>query len=204
MNKPLLVGITGGIGSGKSTVSRIFESLDVPVYYADDRGKALLVEDPALIEQVKSTFGAESYAEHGSLNTSYLASEVFPNPKKLEVLNGLVHPAVARDFEMWANQHSNNPYLLKEAALLYEIGSYKQLDATLCVMAPKELRLERVLLRDPTRSRQQIMQIMERQTDDTVRKELADYLINNDGNKLLIPQVLNVHAKLLKSAGNRP
>ena len=202
MSKPFLVGITGGIGSGKSTVSRIFKVLGVPVYYADDRGKSLLEEDQTLIEQVRSAFGEKSYESSGKLNTQYLAGEVFPVPEKLEVLNGLVHPAVARDFRAWTDHHSKSPCLLKEAALLYETGSYEQLDSTVCVMAPKELRLERVLLRDTGRSRQQVMQIMERQTDDLTRKQLADYLIQNNGKELLIPQVQKVHVSLLKLAGN--
>lgn len=203
MSRPLLVGITGGIGSGKSTVSKIFGTLSVPVYYADDRGKALLIEDQLLIEQVISTFGKESYGTDGELNTQYLARQVFPDPEQLEVLNSLVHPAVARDFEAWVERHNQNPYVLKEAALLYEAGSYKQLDATICVMAPQALRLERVLLRDPQRSRQQVEQIMARQTDDQSRKELSDYRIQNDGANLLIPQVRKVHKQLLKLAGDR-
>lgn len=202
MSKPWRVGITGGIGSGKSTVCRIFEALGVPIYYADDRGKYLLTNDNALVESVKSNFGEQSYLPDGQLNRSYLAEVVFPEPAELEKLNGLVHPAVAIDFEQWVDGHKGHPYLLKEAALLFETGSYKALDEVVCVFAPKGIRLERVLLRDIQRTKVQVEQIMEQQTSDRSRRELATYSIHNDAKSLLIPQVLKVHEEILKSTGN--
>jgi len=200
MSRPLLIGITGGIGSGKSTISRFFEVLGVPVYYSDDRGKYLMVHDDSLIAQIKSTFGDQSYFDDGRLNRAYLASEVFSNEKKLTTLNGFVHPAVGRDFENWVEKNAGEPYLLKEAALLFEAGIYQQLDKTICVMASRRLRIERVLLRDEQRSKQEIEDIMAKQVSDGQRKKLADFLVDNDGNELLIPQVLKIHQQLLNLA----
>ncbi|OEK06321.1 dephospho-CoA kinase [Roseivirga misakiensis] len=199
MTKPLLIGVTGGIGSGKSTVCRIFQAMGVPVYYADDRGKFLMSNDEGLIQEIKKEFGEESYDENGALNREYLAKTVFADTDRLKVLNSFVHPAVARDFETWVNINSDHPYLLKEAALLYEIGSYKELDKTICVMAPKKVRIERVLLRDIQRKKEQVEQIMSKQTDDATRRNLADYQVSNKGDLLLIPQVLNIHEELLNS-----
>lgn len=202
MSKTLLIGVTGGIGSGKSTVCKIFEILGIPVYYADDRGKALMVEDPKLVEQIIAEFGQESYTTAGQLDRIYLAERVFPNPEKLEKLNSFVHPAVANDFEEWVLANQNKDYLLKEAALLYEIGAYKALDATICVMASKGVRTQRVLLRDEQRTIEQVEQIIERQTNDATRRKLSDYTVDNDGTKLLIPQVSSIHNKILQSTGH--
>ena len=193
----LLVGITGGIGSGKSTVSKLFEVLGTPVYYADDRAKILMSENAELIDAIKSSFGEESYLR-GELNRPFLAAEVFSNPERLEVLNKLVHPIVAKDFTQWAKEFDSKPYVLKEAALLFESGSYEQLDYTICVMANKAIRTERVLLRDDQRSLEEIHHIMDRQTSDGVRKKLANFLIDNSGNILLIPQVIKLHQQLLE------
>ena len=201
MSKPLLIGITGGIGSGKSTVSRFFEVLGIPVYYSDDRAKRLMVTDQHLVAQIKSAFGAESYFEDGSLNRVYLASSVFSNEEKLKTLNGFVHPAVGRDFETWVNENANQAYVLKEAALLFETGIYQQLDKTICVMAQKELRIERVLLRDAHRSKQEVEDIIAKQISDGQRKKLSDFLIDNNGSELLIPQVLKIHQELLNLFG---
>lgn len=197
MSKPLLVGITGGIGSGKSTVSQFFQILGIPVYNSDDNGKRLMVEDDQLIAGVKAEFGVQSYFEDGGLNRSYLASEVFSNEERLKVLNSLVHPAVGRDFKNWVANQQGSPYLLKEAALLFETGIYQELDKTISVMAPTSIRTERVLLRDEQRSRQQIEDIMTKQVSDAPRKKLSDYLIDNGGAELLIPQVLKIHQSLL-------
>ncbi|OEK02030.1 dephospho-CoA kinase [Roseivirga sp. 4D4] len=202
MTKPRSIGITGGIGSGKSTVCRIFESLGVPIYYADDRGKYLLKNDKGLVESVKSIFGEESYLADGELNRSYLAKVVFSQSSELAKLNALVHPAVAKDFEQWFNEHSGHSYVLKEAALLFETESYKSLDETICVFAPKKVRLERVLLRDIQRTVQQVEQIMDQQTSDRLRRELTTYSIQNDSESLLIPQVMKIHKEILRSASN--
>lgn len=198
MNKPLLVGITGGIGSGKTTVSKVFKSLGVPVYYADDRAKQLMVQDDALVIDIKALFGEESYDREGQLNRTYLAQRVFSDAQELEKLNALVHPAVGRDFANWVADHNTHPYLLKEAALIFEAGSYKQLDKVMVVTAPREERVKRVLLRDIHRSREQVLAIMEKQLSEGERKRRADFIIDNSGKVMVIPQVVGLDQKLRK------
>lgn len=197
MGKPVLVGITGGIGSGKSTVCRIFHQLGMPIYYADDRGKFLLNNNDLLRNQVVEAFGAEAYLPDGLLNRAYLADKVFSNETELSKLNGMVHPAVANDFEKWVNEHQSFPVLIKEAALLIENESYKLLDELITVMAPGPVRMERILLRDIQRDKNQVQSIINSQIGDELRKNVSNYLIDNSGNKLLIPQVLAIHRKLL-------
>ena len=199
MNKPLLVGITGGIGAGKSTVARVFSLLGVPLYKADDRAKALMEQDRQLQAEIVNLFGRESY-ENGRLNRTYLAGRVFADPQQVAKLNALVHPVVARDFTAWCERQSA-PYVLKEAALLFESGSYRQLDATLLVQAPVAMRLQRVLQRDPQRSEEQVRQIMDKQIAPAEAARLADYRIVNDESQLVIPQVLSLHQQLLARAG---
>lgn len=197
MSRPVIVGVTGGIGSGKSTVCKILEQLGVIVYYADDRAKELMYTNNALVSAIIKEFGVESYNTNGTLNRRYLAETVFGDGQQLAKLNAMVHPAVGKDFEQWANkQHA--PIIAKEAALLIENGSYKQLDSLITVMAPQKIRLNRVLIRDSQRSKEQVLDIMNRQVDDAKRKEVSDYLIDNGEEKLLIPQVLKIHQQLLK------
>lgn len=192
----LKIGITGGIGAGKTVVSRIFQTLGTPVYNADNRAKWLQVHDEDLKQQIKTAFGEESYTSNGALNRSYLANKVFNNKEELQLLNGLVHPAVASDFDAWCDENSGKPYVLKEAALLFETGSYKQLDATIVVTAPKDIRKARVLNRDKQRTEKEVEAIMEKQMSETERLALADYVIRNDGNTFLIHQVLELHKQL--------
>lgn len=196
MNKPILVGLTGGIGSGKTTVSRMFKSLGIPVYYADNRGKWLMASDQQLTSQIIDAFGKESYNSSGELNRAYLAQRVFSNDEELQKLNQLVHPAVGRDFTVWIQQHASQPYLIKEAALIFEGGSYKHLDKIITVSATKEERLHRVLLRDLQRSKEQVLSIMDKQLSENERKRRSDYIIDNSGKKLVIPQVLKIDKEL--------
>lgn len=195
-NKPFLVGITGGIGSGKSTACRIFSILGVPIYYADDRAKWLMANDEELKAGIISNFGTESYSPDGSLNRAYLASVVFADENKNAVINSLVHPAVKKDFENWASDQKT-AYVLKEAALLFETGSYQDLDKIINVSAPLKTRITRVLMRDRHRSEQQVNEIIDKQWSDEEKNQKADYVIKNNENKLLIPQVLEIHKKLL-------
>tara|TARA_A100000171_G_C2138489_1_gene152467 strand:+ start:1846 stop:2448 length:603 start_codon:yes stop_codon:yes gene_type:complete len=195
MTDPLIVGITGGIGSGKTTVCKIFHQLGVPIYFADDRGKYLLSNDELLKNQVMNLFGAESYLPDGLLNRSFLANKVFSNTEELNKLNGLVHPAVAKDFLQWANNQSAK-VLIKEAALFIENGSYTGLDKLITVLAPEDVRINRVLMRDIQRNKAQVLDIMSNQVDDKGRREVSDYLIDNGGSKLLIPQVLKIYKEL--------
>lgn len=193
--KPKLVGITGGIGSGKSTVAKIFEILGIPVYYADDRAKSLMNHDSELKKQIIQEFGEESYTSDGDINRKYLASTVFSDPEKVKKINSLVHPAVGRDFEIWASIQST-PYVLKEAALIFETEGEKKLDAVINVSSPLKIRVNRVLMRDPHRSLEQINQIIDQQIPDEDKNERADFVIKNTENKMLIPQVLEIHQKL--------
>ncbi|KYG82043.1 dephospho-CoA kinase [Roseivirga ehrenbergii] len=195
MTDSLIVGVTGGIGSGKTTVCKIFHQLGVPIYFADDRGKYLLSNDELLKSQVMDLFGAESYLPDGLLNRSFLANRVFSNTEELSKLNGLVHPAVAKDFLQWAN-NQNAKVLIKEAALLIENGSYTALNKLISVLAPEDVRINRVLMRDIQRDKAQVLDIMSNQVDDKGRREVSDYLIDNGGSKLLIPQVLKIHKEL--------
>lgn len=194
---PLLVGITGGIGSGKSTVCKLFTLLGIPVYTADDRAKWLMSHEPQLKEKILTSFGTESYTSNGELNRGYLAETVFSNPEKVAALNALVHPAVGKDFADWVGQQ-NAPYLIKEAALLFETGAAKELDYVINVSSPLRVRMARVLLRDPQRTEEQVNQIINQQLPDEEKNELADFSIKNTDNKLLLPQVIALHEQLLR------
>ena len=194
--KILKVGITGGIGSGKTTVCKIFETLGIPVYYADYRAKWLMNNNEKLISGVKKLFGEKSYTEDGNLNRKYIASIVFKDKSKLAKLNYLVHPAVGIDGLEWHNGQKNVPYTLKEAALFFENGSYKSLDKTITIFAPKEVRIERVMERDSVK-REAVEARIDKQMPDEEKVKLADFVIYNDGEQSLIKQVLNIHKQLL-------
>ncbi|MEZ2440639.1 dephospho-CoA kinase [Chitinophaga sp. RCC_12] len=194
----LKIGITGGIGSGKSTVSRIFELLGVPVYYADDRAKDIMVRDPELAAQVKHHFGEEMYDAHGALNRKLLGNIVFNDKDKLALLNSLVHPATIRDSDNWAQQQ-HTPYVLKEAALLFETESFHHLDQVIAVFAPQPLRIHRVMKRDNV-TRNEVLARMYKQIDETIKMRLSDHVIYNDEQHMVIPQVLDLHKKFLELA----
>jgi dephospho-CoA kinase len=198
-SRPLLVGITGGIGSGKSTVCKLFSLLGVPIYTADDRAKWLMSHDPELKIEILATFGPSAYSTTGELNRDYLAETVFSNPEKVAALNALVHPAVGKDFALWVNQQTA-PYVIKEAALLFETGSAKALDCVINVSSPLRIRMARVLLRDPQRTEEQVNQIINQQLPDEEKNERADFSIKNTDNKLLLPQVIDIHTQLLSKA----
>jgi len=195
---PLLVGITGGIGAGKTTLSKFFTLLGIPVYFADDRAKWLMTTDEALKDLILERFGEESFTQDGQLNRSFLAKTVFSDPENTAVMNTLVHPAVKKDFTQWAVKQST-PYILKEAALLFETGSYRDLHKTILVSAPLEIRLTRVMARDPHRTPNQIHEIVARQLPEDEKKKLADYVVDNTGSKLVIPQLLKIHSSLTTS-----
>ena len=189
----LKVGITGGIGSGKTTVARIFEVLGIPVYYADDAARRIMNEDETLKQQVIKHFGDLSY-QNGKLNREYLASIVFQDKKKLSILNALVHPATIRNSNMWMKQQTT-PYAIREAALIFESGVQGQLDYVIGVSAPLELRIERAMLRDNL-TRAQVLERMDRQINETIKMRLCDFVVVNDGQKAVIPQVMKLHEKL--------
>lgn len=194
------VGITGGIGSGKTSVCQVFERLGVPVYYADVRAKQLMEEDKELIASIKHLIGENAYDEHGNLNRKLIADTVFSDEEKLLKLNSLVHPAVARDYESWNEilQRKNYPYSIKEAALLVETGSYKQLDKLIVVTADLESRISRVIARDKA-SREQVLARINAQIPEEQKAELADFVIRNDAIMELVPQVTKIHFQLLQA-----
>jgi dephospho-CoA kinase len=195
MALPLQIGITGGIGSGKSMVCKIFSVLGVPIYDADSRAKNLMTTDGILVEQIKKEFGSLSYNSQGVLNREYLSASVFNQPNKLEKLNSLVHPRVAVDFKKWVEEHSAFAYIVKEAALLFESGSYRTLDKIILVTAPEAMRIERVLTRDTHRTRADIESIIRNQLAEEEKKKKADYIIRNDERELMVPQVLKLHER---------
>jgi dephospho-CoA kinase len=188
----LKVGITGNIGSGKTTVSKIFEVLGIPVFYADDAAKSVMVDDPILIDAIKSTFGKESYFDDGTLNRKHIAAIVFNNEDELNKLNAIVHPATFRAFDNWLLLHQDAPYVLKEAALLFESDSYKMCDKTIMVIAPLEMRINRVILRDNL-PEEEILKREARQFSEERKLQLADCAISNNETELVIPQVINLH-----------
>ncbi|MFM1876739.1 MAG: hypothetical protein RL266_2476 [Bacteroidota bacterium] len=191
-----VVGITGGIGSGKTTVCQIFERLGVPVYYADTRAKQLMAAEGPLKEMILEAFGALAY-RGSQLDRAYLAKEVFGNEERLAKLNSLVHPAVAYDFDEWLEQQHHANYVLKEAAILFESGAYQAVDFSVLVIAPEDLRIDRVVKRDGV-TPEQVLQRMKNQWTQEHKAKLADFIINNDGSHLLVPQVLELHGKFIK------
>ena len=192
----LKVGITGNIGGGKTTISKIFEILGIPVFYADDAAKSVMVTDPILIDEIRSAFGVNSYFPDGTLNRKHIAGIVFNDGKELAKLNTLVHPAVFRAFDNWVAGIKDAPYVMKEAALLFESDSYKMCDKTIMVTAPLELRIKRVMQRDSL-IRDEIMARNEKQFSEEKKIQLADFVIRNDDTELVIPQVLALHEKFL-------
>ena len=191
----LKVGITGGIGSGKTTVCKIFETLGIPVYYADLQAKELMVSDKVLVAKIKNTFGQEAYDENGLLNRPFLANQVFNNKALLKKLESFVHPAVFLDELNWLKKQQS-PYVLKEAAILIESGGYKSCDQVITVFAPKALRISRVAERDKVTKRQ-IAERINNQLSEKEKIKLAHFVIYNNGKKPLIPQIVAVHKKLL-------
>ena len=192
------VGVTGGIGAGKSTICKILQVLGIPVYDADSRARQLMESSSELRRQIQHAFGKESYID-GSLNRSYLAEIVFSNEDEVAKLNELVHPKVGEDYGFWADKYEDLfPYIVKEAALLIESGSYQQLDYIVVVQSPEELRIERVMSRDPHRDQDQIRAIMDKQLSDAARNAHADTVIFNDEKQSLLNQVFELHQSLIK------
>ncbi len=190
-----IIGVTGGIGAGKSTVCLIFKALGAPVYDADSRAKWLMAHDPRLREQITHHFGPATYLPDGSLDRAYLAAAVFGQPEKRMLLNSLVHPRVGEDTRAWVMAQTGHPYLIKEAALMIEAGSHRELDRLVVVTAPIDLRISRVQARDPQRSETEIRAIIAAQMPEADKIKLADHVIHNDGQQLLIPQVLALHQR---------
>jgi dephospho-CoA kinase len=192
----LKVGITGGIGSGKTTVCKVFELLGIPVFYADDVAKSIMQTDQVLKTALLDTFGENSYTKDGMLNRAYISSIVFNDKQELEKLNSLVHPAVLRAFDNWVLNQHESPYVIKEAALLYESGGFKMCNKSILVIAPTLIKMNRVKLRDGV-SEEDIQLRMNRQFSDEIKIKYADHILNNDEKQLLIPQIIQLHQQFL-------
>tara|TARA_R110002050_G_scaffold286088_1_gene436078 strand:- start:23181 stop:23765 length:585 start_codon:yes stop_codon:yes gene_type:complete len=189
----MIVGLTGGIGSGKSTVAKVFQQLGIPVYDSDTRAKALYVESVELRRLMITHFGADIYTETG-INRPKLARIVFQDNTKLALLNSLVHPLLQKDFETWkTNQHS--PYVIREAAILIESGAYKTCDKVIVVLAKEEVRISRVMNRDGA-TEKQVRERISNQISDSKRLEYADFEIQNENNSSVIEQVLAIDVQL--------
>lgn len=191
----MIVGITGGIGSGKSTVCKIFEGLGIPVFKADDVARTISDRNTAVIEKVTEIFGADMY-ENGKLQRPKMAALVFNNPEALAKLNAIIHPAVRQEFADWKDKHSAQPYLLYEAAILFESGSALFTEKKILVTAPEEIRIQRVMQRDGI-SRADVENRIKNQWSEEQKIALSDYIITNDDNTPVLPQVLAID-KLLR------
>ncbi len=190
----LLVGLTGGIGSGKTTVAKVFETLGVPVYYADEEAKKLMNEDEELKNKLIAHFGEEVY-ENGLLRKEVLSGIVFKDAEKLKLLNSLVHPATIAHAEVW-HKSQTTPYVIKEAAILFESDAWKYIDYTIGVSSPEALRLQRSMQRD-NQSAENIQARMLKQMNEDDKMKRCDFILVNDEQQLLIPQILELHEKLL-------
>lgn len=196
---PLQIGITGGIGSGKSIVCKVFACLGIAIYDADSRAKWLTNHHPEIKSQVIALLGDEAYDTTGQYNRSYVASRVFDNEPLLKALNKIIHPVVYQDTEKWIAEKSNEPYVIKEAALMKAAGDSNTLDYVIVVQAPEPIRIQRILQRDK-RSEAEIEAIIARQVSDEARAAIADFTILNDGDTALIPQVLDLHRHFMALA----
>ena len=196
----LRIGLTGGIGSGKTTVAKIFEVLAVPVYYADDAAKKLMNEDEKLKQQIIQHFGVETYANN-QLNRSHLSAIIFINPEKLALLNSLVHPVTIADAEEWMQQQTA-PYIIKESALMFESDAYKHVDYVVGVSAAEALRIKRSMQRDNI-TEAAVAARINKQMDEAEKMNRCNFIINNDETVLLIPQVLKLHEKFISLSKNK-
>ncbi|MCR9153891.1 MAG: dephospho-CoA kinase [Bacteroidetes bacterium] len=193
----MIVGLTGGIGSGKTTAAQIFKSLGVPLFLADEESKKLIDSDAKLQASLVELMGSELLTD-GKINRAYMASLIFSDAVLLQKVNALIHPAVGDAFKAWYHRQ-NSSYVIREAAILYESGSHQDCDAVIVVSAPEQLRLERVKARSGE-SEEQIRKRMSKQWPAEKKEALADYIIHNDGGEMLIPQVLKIHESLIHTA----
>lgn len=194
------IGLTGGIGSGKTTVAHIFETLGIAVYYADDAAKKLMNENEDLRSSILRHFGPHAYTNN-QLNRSFLSSLVFSNDEKLALLNSLVHPVTIADADIWM-QEQTSAYIIKEAALIFESDAWKHVDKVIGVSAPYELRIKRAMQRDNI-SAEQVQARMSKQMDEAEKMSRCDFVLNNDEKELLIPQVIALHEILIGKQGSK-
>ena len=191
-----IVGLSGGIGSGKSTIAKVFCNCGIPVYNADLQAKSLMNTNKFVIDEITRAFGENAYSNE-TLNREYIANEIFNNNHKRELMNSIVHPAVQKDFELWVTKQSAK-YVIQENALMFSTDSYKKFDHTIYVTCPQEERIKRVAQRDGL-SKEQIIGRINAQAKDEEACEKANFVILNDNTKMIIPQVLSIHKKLINS-----
>ncbi len=189
------VGLTGGIGSGKSYVAGIFQSLGIPVFNSDNIAREITA-DLTVIDRIKSVFGKDVLSEDGTINRKVLGALVFSDPDKLRALNIIIHPEVESRFQAWVTSNKGAAYVLKESAILFESGSYQSVDKVINVLAPEEIRIQRTLERDKEIPLDQIKAIMKQQLSEEDRCNRSDYIIVNNGTTPLLPQVLVLDKKL--------
>jgi dephospho-CoA kinase len=195
----LRIGLTGGIGSGKSTVAGIFQSLGIPIYSSDVEAKRLMREDAAVRQAIETAFGKDVYV-NDQPDTKRLASIVFQDPSSLEKLNQIIHPATIADAKKWMSLQTA-PYVVKESALIFESGAGEGLDLIICVYAPKSLRIQRVMQRERV-DRETVLARMNKQIDEELKRRLCDRVIMNDEQQPLLQQVLKLHEELLTLSKN--
>lgn len=198
-----LIGLTGGIGSGKSLVAGLFRTLDIPIYESDSRAKYLMNNEPGIRKQIVALLGSESYTEAHEINRSWIAAKVFNNPPLLRQLNDIVHPAVFRDLVDWIAMDTQQkaPYLIQESALLFEEDLAKRFSAIILVVAPADVRIDRVMKRDGI-TRDAVLRRIENQWTDERKIPMSDYIIYNDGERALIEQVMDIHKMILQLANS--
>ena len=189
------IGITGGIGSGKSTVCKLFESLEIPIYDSDSRAKYVTDNNVELRKKIIKLFGEDSYIDN-KLNRKFISSQIFNGNGNISELNSLIHPLVKVDFDEWINNH-NSHYIIKESAILFETDIYKTLDKIITVSSKESIRVERILKRDPQRSLEEIHNIIKSQISDEDKIIKSDFIIYNNGDELF-PQILKIHEDILK------
>ena len=194
--KPKLIGITGGIGAGKSTVSSICKHLGFKVYNSDQRAKEIVSEDSIIKKKLISFFGNNIY-KNGVLNRKFLSDKIFNDKSSLQQINSIIHPAVKKDFNSWVINNLNEKILFKESALLLESGAYKELDKIILIVSDKNLRVSRVLNRDQNRSKKEIESIIDKQIDEVNAIKYADIVIDNNHEKMLLPSVIKEIEKLI-------
>jgi dephospho-CoA kinase len=191
----IIVGLTGGIGSGKTYIAQKFQTLGIPIYNSDTRARELMMLDNELIENLKNLFGPGVYSNQ-KLNKAFIAEQIFKDQQLLQKMNQLVHPKVQNDFELWCKQHTAAPFVIKEAAILIESGAYKQCNYIIVILAPKTLRMERVMNRD-NMSHEQFVNILNNQLSDKERLEFANFTIRNDGTEELDQKVYELYQQIV-------
>jgi len=196
MKNNLKIGLTGGIGSGKTRCAELFQQLGIPVYFSDARAKAIMNTDEQLRAQIKEVFGEESYLSDGSLNRGHLSRLIFQDNANISKINAIVHPAVRNDFIHWCEENKQSPYVLQESALLFETGSYKSFDKIILVDAPEDLRIDRVMARDGI-TENQVRERISKQLPSAEKRQLAHFIIENESNSGLLKQVIEIHLAIL-------